>query len=101
MLNDDGGVIDDLIFYFRRDDSFLVVFNASTADKVLATIERRLTATSSVTIRPRRDLRCSRCRGRRRGKFWRWRPHESRAGPGAIFAAEWTSLLRRPHRLHR
>ena len=33
MLNDAGGVIDDLIVYFMRDDAFRVVVNASTADK--------------------------------------------------------------------
>ena len=32
MLNDAGGVIDDLIIYFLRDDWFRVVVNASTAE---------------------------------------------------------------------
>ena len=35
MLNESGGVIDDLIVYFVREDWFRVVVNASTADKEL------------------------------------------------------------------
>lgn len=36
MLNERGGVIDDLIVYYLEDDFFRVVFNAGTRDKVLA-----------------------------------------------------------------
>jgi aminomethyltransferase len=38
MLNPEGGVLDDLIVYFRHDTSFRVVFNAATRDKDLAWI---------------------------------------------------------------
>ncbi len=38
MLNADGGVIDDLIVYFLREDWFRLVVNASTRDKDLAWI---------------------------------------------------------------
>ncbi len=38
MLRADGGVIDDLIVYFLREDFFRVVVNASTRDKDLAWI---------------------------------------------------------------
>jgi len=38
MLNERGGVIDDLIVYFLREDFFRVVVNASTRDKDLAWI---------------------------------------------------------------
>ncbi len=39
MLNDSGGVIDDLIVYFLAEDFFRIVSNASTRDKDLAWIE--------------------------------------------------------------
>lgn len=40
MLNDDGGIIDDLIVY-RREAGYRTVVNAATRDKVLAWIEAR------------------------------------------------------------
>ena len=36
MLNENGGVIDDLIVYFLRDDFFRMVVNAGTHDKDMA-----------------------------------------------------------------
>lgn len=36
MLRPDGGVIDDLIVYFMREDWFRIVVNAGTADKDIA-----------------------------------------------------------------
>src|SRR5690242_10038999 len=41
MLNERGGVIDDLIVYFLSEDFFRVVVNASTRDKDLAWIEKQ------------------------------------------------------------
>jgi aminomethyltransferase len=41
MLNDDGGVIDDLIVYYLADDNFRVVVNAATRDKDLAWIGKQ------------------------------------------------------------
>ncbi|HEX5122099.1 MAG TPA: glycine cleavage system aminomethyltransferase GcvT, partial [Rhodanobacteraceae bacterium] len=41
MLNEKGGVIDDLIVYFLTEDFFRVVVNASTRDKDLAWIEKQ------------------------------------------------------------
>jgi len=41
MLNDDGGVIDDLIVYYLADDSYRVVVNAATRDKDLAWIGKQ------------------------------------------------------------
>lgn len=55
MLNDAGGVIDDLIVYYFREDWFRLVVNAGTADKDLAWISRRA-AGLDVAIKPRRDL---------------------------------------------
>lgn len=40
LLNDDGGVIDDLIVY-RTDDGYRLVVNAATRDKDLAWLEAR------------------------------------------------------------
>jgi aminomethyltransferase len=55
MLNESGGVIDDLIVYFLREDFFRVVVNASTRDKDLAWIEKQA-QTFGVTVTERADL---------------------------------------------
>jgi aminomethyltransferase len=41
MLDENGGVIDDLIVYFLTEDFFRVVVNAATRDKDLAWIEQQ------------------------------------------------------------
>ena len=41
MLNQDGGVIDDLIVYYLKDDFYRMVVNAATRDKDLAWIEKQ------------------------------------------------------------
>lgn len=41
MLNEEGGVIDDLIVYFLEDDRFRLVVNAATRDKDLAWLQRQ------------------------------------------------------------
>jgi aminomethyltransferase len=57
MLNDRGGVVDDLIVYFFRDDWFRLVVNAGTAAKDIAWLERlRGEWRSRVAIKPRTDL---------------------------------------------
>jgi aminomethyltransferase len=92
MLNHAGGVIDDLIIYFLRDDGFRVVVNASTADKDLAWMEKvRLDGSFKVTIKPRRDLAMIAVQGpNARAKFWQVRPATKAAteGLGPFFAAE-------------
>jgi aminomethyltransferase len=55
MLNDAGGVIDDLIVYRRRADAFRVVVNAGTADRDLAWMQRHAEP-DGVRVTPRRDL---------------------------------------------
>jgi len=55
MLNEQGGVIDDLIVYFLSEDFFRVVVNASTRDKDLAWIEKQAAA-FGVTVTERADL---------------------------------------------
>jgi len=57
MLNERGGVVDDLIVYFFREDWFRLVVNAGTADKDIAWLKRLAGEwKSSVTIRPRTEL---------------------------------------------
>ncbi len=55
MLNDDGGVIDDLIVYFMADDYFRLVVNAGTREKDLAWIEAQAKA-FDVQVLERSDL---------------------------------------------
>src|SRR5215475_15213882 len=57
LLRPDGGVLDDLIVYFLRDDWFRIVVNAATADKDVAWL-RALAAKlpAAPTITPRSDL---------------------------------------------
>jgi aminomethyltransferase len=56
MLNERGGVIDDLIVYFSgREDWFRIVVNAGTTDKDLAWI-RPAAAKFGVEVRHRTDL---------------------------------------------
>jgi aminomethyltransferase len=55
MLNEQGGVIDDLIVYYLTEDFFRVVVNASTRDKDLAWIGKQARA-FDVKITERADL---------------------------------------------
>jgi aminomethyltransferase len=53
MLNESGGVIDDLIVYFIRNDFFRMVVNAGTHDKDIAWLEKQAAAFGvSVSERP-------------------------------------------------
>ncbi len=53
MLNEQGGIIDDLITYHVTDDYFRIVVNAATRDKDLAWIGRQAAAFDvTVTERP-------------------------------------------------
>ncbi|MGD8796149.1 MAG: glycine cleavage system aminomethyltransferase GcvT [Thiohalophilus sp.] len=55
MLNENGGVIDDLIVYYLKDDFYRMVVNAATRDKDLAWIEKQAQA-FGVTVNVRDDL---------------------------------------------
>ncbi len=55
MLNEAGGVIDDLIVYFRTEDAFRLVVNAGTRDKDIAWISAQAKP-FAVTVTPRFDL---------------------------------------------
>ena len=77
MLNEEGGVVDDLIAYFLRDDWFRIVVNAGTADKDLAWLDKLKPASgATLTITPRRDLSIVAVQGpRARERFWQAYPN--------------------------
>ena len=76
MLNEQGGVIDDLIIYFMREDWFRIVVNAGTADKDLAWMDaQREKLAPQLTLTPRRDLAMIAIQGpSARAKFWQAMP---------------------------
>ncbi|MGH8052089.1 MAG: glycine cleavage system aminomethyltransferase GcvT [Arenimonas sp.] len=55
MLNEDGGVIDDLIVYYMNESYFRVVVNAATRDKDMPWIEKHA-ADFGVKVTERGDL---------------------------------------------
>jgi len=55
MLNESGGVIDDLIVYYLQDDFYRMVVNAGTHDKDLAWLEQQAAA-FSVKVQERPEL---------------------------------------------
>ena len=91
MLNEEGGVVDDLITYFFREDWFRVVVNAGTAEKDLAWLEGlRKRSGATVEIKPRRDLAIVAIQGpRARELFWQAFPQTRAATEplGAFSAA--------------
>ncbi len=53
MLNEDGGILDDLIVYSNNPDSFLLVVNCATREKDLAWMQQQIRSfTCEVTERP-------------------------------------------------
>ncbi|HKQ26388.1 MAG TPA: glycine cleavage system aminomethyltransferase GcvT [Burkholderiales bacterium] len=90
MLNDSGGILDDLIVYFLDPRRFRVVVNAATADKDLAWMSSQM-AHAAVTITPRRDLAMIAVQGpAARAKVWQALPQTKPATEalGPFFAAE-------------
>ena len=76
LLAPDGGVQDDLIVYFLREDFFRIVVNAGTADKDIAWF-RRLIAEHApqLTLTPRGDLAMIAVQGPdARAKVWQALP---------------------------
>lgn len=55
MLNEQGGVIDDLIVYYMREDWFRMVVNAATRDKDLAWINKQA-ANFDVSVTERDEI---------------------------------------------
>jgi aminomethyltransferase len=76
MLNDAGGVIDDLIVYRHSDTRYRIVVNAGTADKDVAWMRRRIAATgANVSLEGRRDLAMIAVQGpNARAKTWQALP---------------------------
>jgi len=92
LLNPQGGVLDDLIVYFMRDDWFRIVVNAATADKDLAWFDSLAAQRgSAVSIAPRRDLAMVAVQGpHAREKVWQALPGSREASEGLkpFFAAQ-------------
>jgi aminomethyltransferase len=96
MLNEAGGVIDDLIIYFLTESRFRIVVNAGTAEKDLAWMQAKVAEWKlDVTISQRRDgdntLAIIAVQGpNARQKVWETLPQTKTATEGlkAFFAAE-------------
>ena len=56
LLNEQGGVIDDLIVYFLRDNFYRVVINSATREKDLAWLDRQAQAYSQLNVKFRGDV---------------------------------------------
>jgi len=86
LLNPDGGVRDDLIVYFLREDFFRLVVNAATADDDVAWLARlRAAHAPAVTLVPRPDLAIIAVQGpSARAKAWQALP--AIAAPTAALA---------------
>jgi aminomethyltransferase len=92
LLRPDGGILDDLIVYFQREDAFRLVVNAATADKDLAWLGALAAEQpAAASLSPRRDLAMIAVQGpRAREKLWQALPG-SRAPSEALkpfFATE-------------
>ena len=96
MLNEAGGVIDDLIIYFLTETRFRIVINAGTAEKDLAWMQAKVAEWKlDVSITQRRDganaLGIIAVQGpNARRKVWEVLPQSKTATEGlkAFFAAE-------------
>ncbi|MFC3716857.1 glycine cleavage system aminomethyltransferase GcvT [Luteimonas soli] len=89
MLDEQGGVIDDLIVYYLADDWFRIVVNAATRDKDMAWIEQQAGA-FDVEVRERTDLAMIAVQGpNARDKVIGLLAEDDRAGVGKLgkFAA--------------
>lgn len=84
MLRTDGGVIDDLIVYFMREDWFRMVVNAGTADKDIAWMqEQPKTHAPQLKIIPRNDLAMVAVQGpNAHAKVWQVLPQVKAATEG-------------------
>lgn len=100
LLNEDGGVLDDLVVYYLGPERYRLVVNAATADKDLSWIEAQSARYApDVGVHPRRDLAMIAVQGpHARTRFWTIQPAareatEGLAGfqgaelPAGIFAA--------------
>ena len=95
MLQEDGGVIDDLIAYYFTPEHYRIVVNAGTADKDVAWMHKQL-AGFDATITPRRDLAMIALQGpSAREKFWAAFPLSRAVSEnlGVFQAAAWNEWL--------
>ncbi|TVO55259.1 glycine cleavage system aminomethyltransferase GcvT [Denitromonas halophila] len=97
MLNDEGGVIDDLIVYYFAADHFRIVVNAGTADKDVAWMRKQIARTgANVTLDAHRDLAMIAVQGpNARTKTWHAIPGSESASAGLkpFFAAQVGDML--------
>jgi aminomethyltransferase len=56
MLNDDGGVVDDLIVYFMGDDFYRIIINSATRDNDIAWLNRQATDFPGLSLSERDDF---------------------------------------------
>ena len=79
LLRDDGGVLDDLIVYYLRDDFFRLVVNAATADKDIAWLASLRDRTArDLVLTPHADLAMIAVQGpNARAKVWQALPESA------------------------
>ena len=84
LLRDDGGVLDDLIVYFLREDFFRLVVNAGTADSDIAWLRALIARRESpLTLTSRTDLALIAVQGpAARTCVWRTIPGSEAASAG-------------------
>ncbi|WP_367184291.1 glycine cleavage system aminomethyltransferase GcvT [Acidiferrobacter sp.] len=83
LLNEDGGVLDDLIVYYLAPDWFRLVVNAGPAEGDIAWL-RAHTGRFAVAITPRPDLAMVAVQG----------PHAEQAAAQALAGGEYEALMR-------
>lgn len=91
MLDEAGGVLDDLIVYWLGGERYRAVVNAATAITDLEWMRHAAAALPDVRITPRRDLAMLAVQGPgARAAVWRARPEwrEATAPLGSFFATE-------------
>ena len=90
LLNEEGGVIDDLIAYFFREDWFRLVVNAGTAEKDIAWLESlKGRWAAALAITPRADMAMIAIQGpNARARYWSAFPaHRAATEPLTAFTA--------------
>ncbi len=97
MLQEDGGVVDDLITYFFAPDDYRIVVNAGTADKDIAWMRTQAAKMgANVTIESRRDLAMIAVQGpNARTKAWAALPGSQAASEDLkpFQAAKWSGAF--------
>jgi aminomethyltransferase len=99
LLRPDGGVLDDLIVYFLREDWFRIVVNAGTTDKDVAWFRDLIRQYApQLALLPRDDLAMIAAQGpNARAKVWQALPGTEAASAGLkpFFGAEADTALGR------